>query len=76
MKYTVYGTAKIGISIIVDADDDEDALRKAEEEFDGLTNYAGNGGSGKLVGTTQSSVELNADCDVDFTAADSHEDPK
>lgn len=73
-KYTVYGTYTIGLSMVVEADSEEHALEVACEEFEGLRNYAGMGGTDKLVGTDQEEVSLDAEGDADFTTVDHYED--
>lgn len=49
-KYEVFGHANVICSIIVEADNEKEAIEKANEEFGGLTNYTGMGGTDKLVG--------------------------
>lgn len=71
MKFVVYGTVQVGVTIEVEAEDKDDAIEVASNEFGGLTGYAGNGGMGKLVGTTQKGVTLDAGDDYgDFTEAE------
>ena len=41
----------------------EKAKRQAEDDFPGLTNYCGNGGTDQLVGVNNRSISLNADRD-------------
>lgn len=51
MKYRVHGSVTIGVSMVVEADSEEEALETANEEWPGLTNYAGNGARGsRLLG--------------------------
>lgn len=66
-KWRVYGEVNVGVTITVEADSEEAAIDAAYEEFDGLSGYAGNGGSGKLVGTTCSNAYLSPDGEVEFT---------
>ena len=49
-KYRVFGHTTIVCTMIVEAEDGESAIEKAEEEFGELTNYGGNGGHDKLLG--------------------------
>lgn len=71
MKFNVYGSVKVWVTIEVEADDEQHAIEVAKNEFGGLTGYAGNGGMGKLVGTSESNVTLDVGDDYgDFTEAE------
>lgn len=70
MKFEVYGTAHVSVCMTVEAEDADEAIEIAYQEFGGLTNYAGNGGLGKLVGTSQSGVKLDVDEHVEFNEAE------
>lgn len=71
MKYNVYGSVKVWVTIEVEADDAEHAIEVAYDEFGGLSGYAGNGGLDKLVGTNDRNVSLDVgDSDADFTEAE------
>ena len=52
-KFRVYGNVYVCVCIEVEADDIDDAKEVADNQFHGLDGYAGNGGVGKLVGTSQ-----------------------
>lgn len=54
MKYRVYGHATVICSMVVEADSEEKAIEKANEEFGGLTNYAGMGSCDCLIGVLTS----------------------
>lgn len=70
-KWKVYGTARVGVTVTVEAETAEEAIDAAYDEFNGLTGYAGNGGTGKLVGTSSSNVSLDANGgETEFTEAD------
>ena len=56
-KYKVYGHCSLVCSMVVNANSEEEALEKAEDEFGGLTNYAGMGSCDCLVGVLDSSKE-------------------
>jgi hypothetical protein len=58
--WKVYGTVPISVTVTVEAETAEEAIEAAYDEFDGLTQYAGNGGFGKLVGTSSPNVSLEA----------------
>lgn len=70
MKFKVYGMEVVRVTIIVEADSEEEAIDKAYEEYCGLQGYVGNGGSNKLIGTSQSEVSLEAGDDVEFSEAE------
>lgn len=70
MKFRVYGTIAISVTVEIEAEDADEAIERAYEEFGGLTGYAGNGGPGKLVGTSQRNVTLDPDGEPDFTEAE------
>lgn len=70
-KWTVYGSATIGVCVTVSAETEEDAIEAAYDEFDGLQGYVGNGGIGdKLVGVNNSAVSLSVDGDYEFASAE------
>lgn len=74
-KWNVYGYAQITVTMTVDADSLEEALDLAQEEFPGLSNYAGNGGTDKLVGVDDPRVSLDADSSgVTFEHAECEDD--
>lgn len=59
--YKVHGTVTIGITMTVEADSPDEAMEKADEEWPGLSDYAGNGEShGKLIGTSEECLSLDA----------------
>lgn len=70
MKFRVYGTATIGITITVEAEDIEEAIDNAHDEFNGLRSYVGNGGRDKLIGVQESNVSIDPGDDFEFTDAD------
>ena len=67
MKFRVYGTTTVDVTIEVEAEDEESAIEVAYQEFGGLTGYAGNGGTRKLVGTSDRNVSLDTSDYVEFT---------
>ena len=71
MKFNVYGTVYVAVTVTVEADNADDAIDKAYDECSGLSGYVGNGGSDKLVGTNNSSVSLDAgESEAYFTDAE------
>lgn len=70
MKFKVYGTVRVHMTVEVEAEDAEGAI-EAAEEFGGLTGYCGNGGNDKLVGTAERNVSLDVgDEYAEFTEAE------
>lgn len=71
MKYEVYGYATVVCSMVVEADSEEEAIEIANEEFGGLSNYAGMGSCNCLVGVLTSDNErcIYPDSDVVFDDA-------
>lgn len=71
MKYEVYGYATVVCSMVVEADSEEEAIEIANEEFGGLSNYAGMGSCSCLVGVLTSDDErcIYPDSDVVFDDA-------
>ena len=67
-KYTVTGHATVVCSMVVEAESEEEAIEKANEEFGSLTNYVGMGGTDKLLGVLSSEDDrcVFPDSDVEF----------
>lgn len=53
-KYEVFGHANVVCSMIVEANSHEEAIKIANDEFSSLVNYAGMGGTDKLLGVNSS----------------------
>lgn len=72
MKYRVYGSATLTCSMIVEANSEDEAIEVANEEFGGLTNYAGMGSCDCLVGvlTNEDERSIYADGEADFNYAE------
>ena len=73
MKFKVLGTQSVSVYIEVEADDEESAIDAAYNIFGGLTGYVGNGGTGKLVGTSLREVDLEPNDDLKFEEAEPQE---
>lgn len=71
MKYEVYGHATVVCSMVVEANSEEEAIEIANEEFGGLTNYAGMGSYDCLVGVMTSNDKrcVYPDSEVEFDDA-------
>lgn len=72
MKYRVYGSTTLTCSMIVEANSKDEAIEVANEEFGGLTNYAGMGSYDCLVGvlTSEDERSIYADGEADFDYAE------
>lgn len=72
MKYKVYGHATVVCSMVVEANNEEEAIEIANDEFGGLTNYAGMGNCNCLVGVLDSDDErcVFPDTEVEFDNAE------
>lgn len=71
-RYRVYGHVTLTCSMVVEAASEEKAMEKADDEFGGLTNYAGMGRCDCLVGVLTAEDErcIMADGDVEFDDAE------
>lgn len=67
-KYRAFGHTTLTCSMVVTASSKEEAIKKANEEFEGLVNYAGMGSCDCLVGVLSSEDErcIFADGEVEF----------
>ena len=69
-RYRVYGHMNVVVTTIVESKDDlleEEVYTKALENFEGITNYAGNGGTDKLVGViNENDTIISDDNEVEF----------
>ena len=64
-KYEVFGHANVICSMLVEADSEEAAIEKANDEFGSLMNYAGMGGTDKLLGVNSSEDDRSVLPDTD-----------
>lgn len=67
-KYRVYGHCTVVCAMTVEAESEEEAIERANDEFGGLTNYAGMGSGDCLVGVLTSENErcIFPDSDPEF----------
>ena len=65
-KYRVEGTTGVYVSIIVEAEDEDEAIEKAYEQEPGLTSFVGNGGMDKLVGVYDEACSIFPDEQVEY----------
>lgn len=69
MLYRVFGHTQITVSTVVEAESEEEAIEIAEQSFEGVSSYAGNGGDDKLIGVEGENETIAADGDVVFDDA-------
>lgn len=72
MVYDVHGTAKVVVTVTVEAETEEEAIEKATEEFGGLYGFVGNGGIDKLVGVNGLNEHIYADEEPEFDDVTEH----
>lgn len=67
-RYRVYGHVTLTCSMEVEAENEKEAIEKANDEFGGLTNYAGMGSTDCLVGvlSAEDSRCIESDGEVEF----------
>lgn len=64
-EYEVYGHATVICSMRVKANTEKEAIEKANEEFGGLSNYVGMGGTDKLLGVQNTDYDQSVLPDTD-----------
>lgn len=74
MKYRVTGSIQVSVGITVEAASEEDAIQKAYEEFGGVNDYCGNGGTDKLIGVDGDTEWIEADGIVEFNSVEEDEE--
>jgi len=68
--FLVYGTVEVNVTIEVYADDLEQALDVAAEEFGGIDSYAGNGGCNKMIGVCGDNESIDCPGTVEWDNAE------
>lgn len=66
-RYRINGYIPVSVTIELEANSREEAEDLAFDEYDMLSEYAGNGGYDKLVGTDRHEVSLSADGTLSIT---------
>ena len=67
-KYTVTGYANVVVEVMVEAENEEEAIEKAYDNVS-IDNYYGNGGVDKLIGvcdTDEATASIYADSELEF----------
>lgn len=67
-KYTVTGYANVVVEVTVEAENEEEAIKKAYDNV-GIDNYYGNGGVDKLIGvcnTDEATASIYADSEFEY----------
>lgn len=59
-KYVVWGEVTVSVAIEVEADSEVEAFEVADEEFGGISNFCGNGGTDKLIGVYGENESIEA----------------
>jgi hypothetical protein len=70
MRYKVYGTTTVNVTIEVTASSVEEALIAARSELNGLTQYVGNGSDNKVIGVDGVNESVSADDEINWTTAE------
>lgn len=70
-KFRVFGRAVVGVSVLIDAEDDEELTKeeicdRAMKNFGGIRSFSGNGGADKLIGVTGHDEAIFADEEIEF----------
>ena len=73
-KFKVYGQYTLTVMKEVWANDEYEAMNKADDQFAGIIEYVGNGGYDKLVGVSEGNESLAADGIVEWNDAEELED--
>lgn len=69
-KFKVSGIATVDITVIVEAEDCDDAINKANETVPGLTQYAG----GEMVGVDAEGATCDGGYDIEWHDAEEEEE--
>lgn len=73
-KFKVRGQYIITVTKEVWANDEDEAINKADDRFGGVIEYAGNGGWDKLVGVSEADESVAADGMVEWDGVEELED--
>lgn len=73
-KFKVYGQYTITVMKEVWANDEDEAMNKAEDRFGGVIEYVGNGGCDKLLGVSEDDESVAADGMIEWERAEELED--
>lgn len=67
-RYRVFGHTTVTCSMIVEAENEQKAIEKANDSFGGIASYVGMGGTDKLIGvySSENDRSIAADEDVEF----------
>ena len=65
-KYDVHGTVPVVVTVTVEAESGDEAVRIAAELFKGVHQYAGNVGADKLIGVEGKTESIHFDGVVEF----------
>ncbi len=70
-KYRVFGHTTVTVSTVIEIPDDveldeDEIYERARNEFDGISAFAGNGGTDKIIGVDGREDSISADEEVEF----------
>lgn len=71
-EYTVTGYANVVVEVTVEAENEEEAIKKAYDNVS-IDNYCGNGGTDKLIGvcdTDEATAGIYAYSELDYVEAE------
>lgn len=70
MEYCVWGVTEIDVSVVIEADNKEEALKEAEKYFGGIHSFVGNGGTNKLIGVTGDNEGIESEGEIEWKFAE------
>lgn len=70
-KYRVFGNTNVVVTTVIEIPDNEELTEdeiyaRAYETFEGVSSFAGNGGTDKLVGVNGKEDTIDADNEIEF----------
>jgi hypothetical protein len=74
MRYKVFGQVTVDVYIEVEADSEDDAIKTAYGQRPYLTGFAGNGGTGKLIGVSRGNESVEAHREIEYLEAEDVEE--
>ncbi len=73
MKYKVIGKVEAWVTVTLEADSEEDAIKRAFDECSSVSSFIGNGGYDKVIGVSDTDcaeVSIRCDGDIDYSRAE------
>jgi hypothetical protein len=72
-QYKVTGSTYCIVTVIVEAENEDDAIEIADEKFSGITSFCGNGGVDKLIGVSGDDESIYCDGEMEWSEAEEDE---